>query len=60
LIVATLARLGDAAKALEFLRAAVRRREPFLVWCWRDERYGPLRDLPEFQALIGELQLGSS
>jgi hypothetical protein len=40
-----LARLGERDVALEMIREAVRRREPFVVWLASDERYDTLRDL---------------
>jgi TolB-like protein len=55
-----LTRLGDHREALDLLREAVRRREPYLPWLARDERYEPLRELPGFRALLVELRLASS
>jgi serine/threonine-protein kinase len=54
---AILARLGDRDASLELLQEAVRRREPFVVWLQRDQRYDPLRNLTGFTALLQELRL---
>ncbi len=56
-VASTLGRLGEVEEALRFLREAVRRREPFVVWILADERYDPLRPLPAFHALLRELRL---
>ncbi len=58
--VATLVGLGERDAALELLREAVRRREPFVVWLASDERYDGLRDLPGFRAVMQELGLRSA
>ena len=55
--VAALTRLGERDAALELLREAVRRREPYVVWLATDERHVPLRELPGFRALVRELRL---
>ena len=55
--VAALTRLGEHDAALELLREAVRRREPFIPWVASDERYGPIREHPGFRALVRELRL---
>ena len=54
---AILARLGERNAGLELLQEAVRRREPFVVWLPRDERYDPLRTHPGFIALLRELRI---
>jgi TolB-like protein/Tfp pilus assembly protein PilF len=56
-VAAALTRLGERDAALELLREAVRRREPFVPWLASDERYAPLHDLPAFRALVLELRL---
>ena len=55
--VAALTRLGEHDAALELLREAVRRREPFIPWVASDERYVPIREHPGFRALVRELRL---
>ena len=57
---AILARLGERNAGLELLQEAVRRREPFVVWLPRDERYDPLRTHPGFIALLRELRIGAA
>ena len=54
---AILARLGERNAGLELLQEAVRRREPFVVWLPRDQRYDPLRNLTWLYALLRELRL---
>jgi hypothetical protein len=57
---AILARLGERNAGLDLLQEAVRRREPFVVWLPRDERYDPLHTHPGFIDLLRELRLGAS
>jgi TolB-like protein len=52
-----MARLGEHDRALALIEEAVRRRDPYLAWLARDERYDPLRQLPGFQAMLLELRL---
>jgi TolB-like protein len=53
-------RLGEIRRGLELVQEAVRRRDAFVPWLARDERYDPLRELPGFSALLRELGLEPS
>ncbi|HEX2218743.1 MAG TPA: tetratricopeptide repeat protein [Gemmatimonadales bacterium] len=53
-------RLGDTRHAMELVQEAVRRRDTYVPWLARDERYDALRDLPAYSALLRELRLKPS
>ena len=52
--------LGEIGRGLELVQEAVRRRDAFVPFLARDERYDPLRELPGFPGLLRELRLEPS
>jgi hypothetical protein len=53
-------RLGEIGRGFELVQEAVRRRDAFVPFLARDERYDPLRELAGFSALLRELRLEPS
>ncbi|MFT4112159.1 protein kinase domain-containing protein [Silvibacterium sp.] len=52
--------LGEYDAAMEYLEQAYRTREAFLAYARVFPLFDPVRQLPRFQALLGELDLASS